>query len=113
MQPQTVSSMLRVDTEPLCSTGWLASRMRWGPGSLPFWSFLRATWLQCSRTHRPQPCLDTALLIVQVYEEGTHFLIPWFERPVIYDVRTRPNTITSTSGSKDLQMVRAAAMLMT
>ena len=48
---------------------------------------------------------------MQVYEEGTHFLIPWFERPVIYDVRTRPNTITSTSGSKDLQMVRAAAML--
>ena len=50
---------------------------------------------------------------MQVYEEGTHFLIPWFERPIIYDVRTRPNTITSTSGSKDLQMVRPAAMLMT
>ena len=30
MQPQTVFSMLRVDTELLCSTGWLASRKRWG-----------------------------------------------------------------------------------
>lgn len=42
----------------------------------------------------------------QVYEEGTHFMLPWFERPIIYDVRARPNVITSTSGSRDLQMVR-------
>ncbi len=41
----------------------------------------------------------------QIYEEGTHFMIPWFERPVIYDVRARPNVIQSTSGSRDLQMV--------
>ena len=81
------------------------------PSSLPFWSFVQAIWLRCRRAHRPRPSAITALLTVQVYEEGTHFLIPWFERPVIYDVRTRPNTITSTSGSKDLQMVRAAAML--
>jgi hypothetical protein len=44
----------------------------------------------------------------EVYEEGTHFMVPWFERPIIYDVRARPNVITSTSGSRDLQMVRAA-----
>lgn len=43
----------------------------------------------------------------EVYEEGTHFMLPWFERPIIYDVRARPNVITSTSGSRDLQMVRA------
>lgn len=42
----------------------------------------------------------------EVYEEGTHFMVPWFERPIIYDVRARPNVITSTSGSRDLQMVR-------
>ena len=23
----------------------------------------------------------------EVYEEGTHFMVPWFERPIIYDVR--------------------------
>lgn len=47
---------------------------------------------------------------MQVYEEGTHIMIPWFERPIIYDVRARPNVIQSTSGSRDLQMVRAAPM---
>lgn len=33
-------------------------------------------------------------------------MIPWFEWPYIFDVRARPNVIQSTSGSKDLQMVR-------
>ena len=32
-------------------------------------------------------------------------MVPWFMRPIIYDVRARPNVITSTSGSRDLQMV--------
>lgn len=41
-----------------------------------------------------------------VYAEGTHLMVPWLERPIIYDVRARPNVITSTSGSRDLQMVR-------
>lgn len=40
----------------------------------------------------------------QVYSEGTHLMVPWFERPIIYDVRARPSLIQSTSGSKDLQM---------
>jgi prohibitin 2 len=33
-------------------------------------------------------------------------MIPWFERPIIYDIRAWPNTVESTSGSRDLQMVR-------
>jgi len=37
--------------------------------------------------------------------EGTHFMIPWFEWPIIYDVRARLNLVESTSGSLDLQMV--------
>ena len=45
---------------------------------------------------------------MQVYPEGTHFMVPWFERPIIYDVRAQPNIVQSTSGSRDLQMVRAA-----
>ena len=32
-------------------------------------------------------------------------MLPWFERPIIYDVRTHPQTIKSVTGSKDLQMV--------
>merc|ERR1719433_2173448 len=39
------------------------------------------------------------------FREGVHFLIPWFERPLIFDVRARPHTMTSLTGSKDLQMV--------
>ncbi|KAI9889433.1 MAG: Prohibitin-1, subunit of the prohibitin complex (Phb1p-Phb2p) [Vezdaea aestivalis] len=37
--------------------------------------------------------------------EGTHFLIPWLQKSIIYDVRTKPRNITTTTGSKDLQMV--------
>ncbi|DBA78813.1 hypothetical protein WJX79_009293 [Trebouxia sp. C0005] len=48
-----------------------------------------------------------------VYEEGTHLMLPWFDRPIIYDVRTRPNVIQSTSGSKDLQMVNIGLRVLT
>ncbi|XP_031389782.1 prohibitin-1, mitochondrial-like isoform X2 [Punica granatum] len=49
----------------------------------------------------------------KVYPEGTHLMIPWFERPVIYDVRARPEEIESTSGSHDLQMVRIGLRVLT
>ncbi|KAG7865275.1 hypothetical protein KL918_004857 [Ogataea parapolymorpha] len=41
----------------------------------------------------------------QVVGEGLNFVIPWLQRPIIYDVRTKPRTITTTTGSKDLQTV--------
>ncbi|KAK9678039.1 hypothetical protein RND81_11G184000 [Saponaria officinalis] len=37
--------------------------------------------------------------------EGTHFLIPWLQKPYIFDIRTRPHQFSSISGTKDLQMV--------
>jgi len=40
-----------------------------------------------------------------VYGEGTHMLVPWLERPIIYNVRTRPRILKSLTGSRDLQMV--------
>jgi len=40
-----------------------------------------------------------------VYGEGLRWLIPILERPIIFDVRTRPEAINSLTGSKDLQMV--------
>ena len=40
-----------------------------------------------------------------VYVEGTHFRIPYLDRPIIYDVRTNPRIISSITGTKDLQMV--------
>lgn len=40
-----------------------------------------------------------------VISEGTHFLIPWLQRAIQFDVRTKPRNIATTTGSKDLQMV--------
>lgn len=37
--------------------------------------------------------------------EGTHFLIPFIQNPTIYDIRTRPRSITTVTGTKDLQQV--------
>ncbi|GKD09164.1 prohibitin-1, mitochondrial, partial [Tanacetum coccineum] len=48
-----------------------------------------------------------------VYPEGTHIMIPWFERPIIYDVRARPHLVESTSGSRDLQMVKIGLRVLT
>ncbi|CAH3173508.1 unnamed protein product [Porites lobata] len=40
-----------------------------------------------------------------IYTEGLHFRIPWFQYPIIYDIRSKPRKIVSPTGSKDLQMV--------
>eukprot|EP00752_Nemacystus_decipiens_P010556 g9400.t1 len=39
-----------------------------------------------------------------VVGEGTHFMIPVVQKPIIIDVRARPRTINSITGTKDLQM---------
>jgi len=41
----------------------------------------------------------------QVIDEGTHFRLPWFHMPTIFNIRTRPKTIRSPTGTRDLQMV--------
>jgi len=40
-----------------------------------------------------------------IYSEGTHFMIPWFEKPILFDIRAKPRNIASLTGTKDLQMV--------
>ena len=40
-----------------------------------------------------------------IVEEGLHFKVPWFQRPVIYDIRAKAHRFTSPTGTKDLQMV--------
>lgn len=37
--------------------------------------------------------------------EGTHFKLPWLQRPYLYNVRSTPRNIQSLTGSRDLQMV--------
>merc|ERR1712055_49813 len=41
----------------------------------------------------------------QISGEGTHFMIPWVQRPIIFDIRSRPKNVPSITGSKDLQNV--------
>lgn len=44
-------------------------------------------------------------VLPSVVGEGTHFLVPWWQQPIYFDVRTRPRNISTTTGSKDMQMV--------
>lgn len=37
-----------------------------------------------------------------VVGEGTHFLIPWVQRPIIFDIRSTPRAISTITGSKGM-----------
>uniref|UniRef100_A0A2I3TKN4 Prohibitin n=1 Tax=Pan troglodytes TaxID=9598 RepID=A0A2I3TKN4_PANTR len=40
-----------------------------------------------------------------VVGEGTHFLIPWVQKPIIFDCHSPPRNVPVITGSKDLQNV--------
>lgn len=40
-----------------------------------------------------------------VIGEGTHFFIPWVQRPILFDIRSRARNVPVVTGSKDLQNV--------
>uniref|UniRef100_A0A2K6ATQ1 Prohibitin n=1 Tax=Macaca nemestrina TaxID=9545 RepID=A0A2K6ATQ1_MACNE len=40
-----------------------------------------------------------------VVGEGTHFLIPWVQKPIIFDCCSQPHNAPFITGSKDLQNV--------
>ena len=44
-------------------------------------------------------------VLPDVRGEGTHFIVPVIQRPIIMDIRTKPREIPSVTGTKDLQMV--------
>jgi len=43
-----------------------------------------------------------------VMGEGTHFRVPILQKPIIMDVRTSPRSISTVTGTKDLQKVNVA-----
>lgn len=47
----------------------------------------------------------------QVVGEGTHFFIPWIQRPIIFDIRSRPRNVPVVTGSKGnvLQMFKCVS----
>lgn len=40
-------------------------------------------------------------------------MVPWLERPIVYDVRSRAHQVNSASGSKDLQTVNITLRVLT
>lgn len=44
-------------------------------------------------------------VLSDVSGEGTHFLVPLVQRPIIFDVRSKPRNVPVVTGSKDLQNV--------
>lgn len=48
-----------------------------------------------------------------VYEEGTHFLIPWIERAVPYNTRTQFTEVQASTPSNDLQTVSLTVRVLT
>jgi len=55
--------------------------------------------------HRAIKYTRTGGVSKEIYNEGTHFKIPWLETPIDYDVRAKPRNVASLTGTKDLQMV--------
>ncbi|KAJ3089527.1 Prohibitin-1, subunit of the prohibitin complex (Phb1p-Phb2p) [Quaeritorhiza haematococci] len=51
-------------------------------------------------------------IIPKVVSEGTHFLIPWWQRAFIFDVRTKPRNISTTTSSRDMQTVSLTLRLL-
>ncbi|KAL6899696.1 hypothetical protein ACP4OV_006354 [Aristida adscensionis] len=44
-------------------------------------------------------------VLPETVAEGTHFLVPFLQKPFLFDIRTRPHSFSSNTGTKDLQMV--------
>jgi prohibitin 2 len=42
----------------------------------------------------------------EIYREGYHLKLPWFEKQIIYSVKTQSKDVKTVTGSKDLQEVR-------
>lgn len=67
--------------------------------------FLNASLFNVDGGHRAIVYSRLSGVQQSVYGEGTHFVIPWLETPVLYDVRSKPRTVSSLTGTNDLQMV--------
>lgn len=47
----------------------------------------------------------------EVVGEGTHFLIPWVQKPIIFDCRSRPRNVPVITGSKGTSVNNQLALL--
>jgi len=51
-------------------------------------------------------------VLPEEHNEGMHFVVPWFQKPHIIDVRTTPYVIRTDTGTKDLQTVKLAVRVL-
>lgn len=51
-------------------------------------------------------------ILDDVSPPGTHFKIPYMQYPIIYDVRSRPRTVNTQTGTKDLQTVNISLRIL-
>ena len=47
-----------------------------------------------------------------VVGERIHFLIPWVQKPIIFDCPSRPRNVPAITGSKDLQNVNITLLIL-
>jgi prohibitin 1 len=45
-------------------------------------------------------------VLPDIVGEGTHFVIPWLQKPIIFDVRTRAKVIVTETGSKGTRYLK-------
>ena len=51
-------------------------------------------------------------LLPKHYKEGWHFMIPYFELPIIYDMRSQPRVINARTGCSNLQKIEVTVRLL-
>jgi len=49
---------------------------------------------------------------LETYGEGMHFKWPFFEKPILYDLRATARNIASSTGSSDLQMINVSLRIL-
>lgn len=51
-------------------------------------------------------------LMNKQYAEGWHLMLPYFEQPIIYDMRSQPRVINARTGCRNLQKVEVSVRLL-
>ena len=51
-------------------------------------------------------------ILPHVKKPGLHFKVPYIQYPYIYDVKSRPRTVNTSTGSKDLQQVNISLRIL-
>lgn len=64
---------------------------------------LRASLYNIDTGHKAFKFNKISGVMETTYKEGYHLKIPYFERPVIFNVRSTPKNFPTATASKDLQ----------